>query len=96
MKTIRLLTILTLLFFFSISPAVAGYGYHYKGGAMPSWDMSAVDTNQDRQVTFEEYSAEKIERLRNGFEMIDTDKDGVISEDEWNALREVHGVENPS
>jgi Ca2+-binding EF-hand superfamily protein len=47
-------------------------------------------------VTFEEYSAEKIERLRNGFEMIDTDKDGVISEDEWNALREVHGVENPS
>jgi hypothetical protein len=95
MKTLRLLTVLTLMFFFGISLAVAGYGYHHKG-VMKSWDMNAVDTNQDKQLTFEEYSAEQIQHLRAGFDMIDTDKDGVISEDEWKALLKVHGVENPS
>lgn len=95
MKTIRLLIVTSLALFFGISLAVAGYGYHHKG-AMKSWDMNAVDTNQDKQLTFEEYSAGQIEHLRAGFDMIDTDKDGVISVDEWNALLKVHGVEKPS
>jgi hypothetical protein len=96
MKTFRLLTISIFVLFFGISLSVAGYGYHHKEGLMDSWDMSAADTNRDKQLTFEEYSAEQIEHLRTSFDMIDTDKDGVISEDEWNALLKVHGVENPS
>jgi len=96
MKTIRLMTITILVFFFGISLSMAGYGYHHKEGLMRSWDMRVVDTNQDNQLTFEEYSAEQIEHLRTGFDMIDTDQNGVISEDEWNALLKVHGVENPS
>lgn len=95
MKKLHVLPTLFVVLFFGISLAFAGYGYHHKG-TMSSWDMSAVDTNKDRQLTFEEYSAKQMEHLRAGFDMIDTDKDGVISESEWNALLKVHGVENPS
>ena len=95
MKTARLLVTLIVCSLFGISLAVAGYGYHHKG-AMKSWDMDAVDANQDKQLTFDEYSARQVEHLRTGFDMIDTNKDGVISEDEWKALLKVHGVENPS
>jgi Ca2+-binding EF-hand superfamily protein len=95
MKRIFSLSLLTVILVFGISLAFAGYGYHHKG-MMTSWDMSAVDTNKDSQLTFEEYSAKQIEHMRAGFDMIDTDKDGVISEKEWNALLKVHGVENPS
>ena len=95
MKKLHLLTLLSVIFFFGISVAFAGYGYHHKG-MMTSWDMSEVDQNKDSQLTFEEYSAKQIEHLRAGFDMIDTDKDGVISEAEWNALLKVHGVGKPS
>jgi Ca2+-binding EF-hand superfamily protein len=89
------MSLLSVVFFFGASLALAGYGYHHKG-MMSSWDMSTIDRNQDNQLTFEEYSAQQVENLRSGFEMIDTDKDGVVSEAEWNAFLKVHGVENPS
>ena len=91
MRRKRALTMIAVCVFFGASLAFAGYDYHH-GGMMTSWDMDAVDANNDNQLTFEEYSAKQLAHLRAGFEMIDTDKDGVISETEWQALLDVHGV----
>lgn len=95
MTKITTLFTLSIILVLGVSLAIAGYGYHHKG-MMTNWDMSAVDTNQDNQLTFEEYSAKQIEYLRAGFDMIDTDKNGVISEDEWQNLLKAHGVEKSS
>ena len=87
----RTLAMIAVCILFGASLAFAGYGYHH-GGMMRSWDMGAVDANNDNQLTFEEYSAKQLAHLRAGFDMIDTDKDGMISEMEWKTLLEVHGV----
>lgn len=95
MRAHKSVVVMAILILTGGSLAVAGYGYHH-GGMMTSWDMKAVDANKDNQLSFEEYSAKQIEHLRAGFDMIDTDKNGVISEAEWNALLKVHGVEGNS
>jgi Ca2+-binding EF-hand superfamily protein len=57
-----------------------------------SWDMTEKDTDSDGTLSFEEFSAPQMEMLRAGFDMIDTNKDGKISADEWNTFLKVHGV----
>jgi hypothetical protein len=57
-----------------------------------SWDMSEKDKDSDGTLSFEEFSASQMEMLRAGFDMIDTNKDGKISADEWNTFLKVHGV----
>ncbi len=76
--------------------AIAGHHYHGYGGMTSGWQMDQLDANQDNQLTFDEYSSRHQEQLRKGFDMIDADKDGIISTDEWNAFREVHGVKSGS
>ena len=80
-------------------------GHHYNGHGSKgmghdcmwsSWDMNEMDANQDQSLTFEEYSNRFTEKLRMGFDMIDTDKDGTISAEEWNAFLTVHGVKTSS
>ena len=79
-----------------ITAAIAGHHYHGYGGMTPGWHMDKLDADQDNQLTFDEYSAKHQEQLRKGFDMIDGEKNGVISEDEWNTFREVHGVKSDS
>jgi Ca2+-binding EF-hand superfamily protein len=62
------------------------------GSSMPSWNMNEMDANQDRTLSFEEYRDSQTKQLRAGFDMIDSNKDGSISEDEWNTFLNVHGV----
>lgn len=78
---------------FLIAPH-AWAGHHYKGhgGMMPSWNMSELDANQDKTLSFEEYRDSQTKQLRAGFDMIDSNSDGVISEDEWNTFLNLHGV----
>jgi len=88
--------LLATIFVMTPVAAVAGHHYHGCGKSMSSWDMSEMDANKDNSLTFEEYSENHRQKLRAGFNMIDTDKDGVISEAEWKTFLEVHGVKMDS
>jgi len=85
--------IITAAFLF-LTSSLALAGHHYKGhgGTVPSWNMNEMDANQDRTLSFEEYRDSRTKQLRAGFDMIDSNNDGIISEDEWNTFLKMHGV----
>ena len=87
---------LATIFLLVGSFAFAGHHYHGHGCSMKSWDMSELDTNGDGDLTFEEYLTPHQERLRNGFNSIDKNDDGMIDQEEWRALMEVHGLSSDS
>lgn len=65
-------------------------GHHYHGCGYMT-DMSKIDTNKDGMLTFDEFSATETERLKSAYRMLDTNKDEVISKEEWNEFLKVHG-----
>lgn len=75
-------------------PLIAFAGHHYGGhGNMNRvWDMTALDKDSDGVLTFDEFISPNVEKWRSGFDMIDTNGDGEIGVDEWNAFTEVHGM----
>ena len=77
-----------------VSGTMAGYGYH--GHGMGMGDMAKLDSDEDSKITFDEFSASHLDRLRSAFNMLDTDNDGFISEMEYNEFLKVHGYEVPS
>ncbi len=87
-------TALVVFIMFATVPFVyAAHHYHGYGDCMgKSWNMSDRDADSDGVLTFEEFSATQMDMLRSGFDMIDADKDGKISADEWNTFLKVHGV----
>ena len=93
MKTLVITAMFTALMLLTVPAAFAGHHYHGCGHGMGgSWDMSDRDANGDGVLSFEEFSAAQQEMMRNGFDMIDTDKDGKISAEEWATFLKVHGV----
>jgi hypothetical protein len=84
--------IASILVFFGTA-AFAGSYHHGHGCGMTSWDLNEIDENQDGELSFEEFSAPQQKRLKAGYDMIDTDKDGLVSTEEWDAFRAVHGME---
>lgn len=87
---------LTLIVFalVMITPLTVAAGHHYHGHHCmdKDWDMSIIDTDQDRVLSFEEYSQKKMDYLRRGFDRIDTNSDNLIDEGEWKAIRDAHGI----
>ena len=94
MKKIIFLTLLSLFFVGGVvGISIAGYGYHGKHGyGYGMQDMSSLDGNGDSQISFDEFSAPQMDRLKSAFNMLDTDKDGVISKAEYDEFLKVHGV----
>jgi len=74
----------------SVRVALEG-GYH--GYDMGMSDMSKVDSDNNNEITFEEFSAPQVDRLRSAFNMLDTDNDGVISKAEYDEFLKVHGYD---
>ncbi len=56
-----------------VSGSIAGHYYH--GNGMQMSEMSEIDSNEDGMITFDEFSAPTVERLKSGFDMLDTDND---------------------
>ncbi len=77
-----------------VSTAIAGHNYH--GYGMKISEMSEIDRNNDGEITFDEFSAPTTEKLKSGFEMLDTNSDEVISKEEWDEFLRVHGFEKKS
>jgi len=74
-----------------VSGSVAGGNYHGHGMGMS--EMSDMDSNDDGAITFEEFKAPTVERLKSGFDMLDTDNDGEIDQKEWDTYLRIHGYE---
>lgn len=68
----------------------ANAGHH--GHSMFSANLKDMDKNGDGTVSYQEYIDYHSERLRWGFDVLDTDKDGSISQDEWETFLKMHGV----
>lgn len=75
-------------------PALTFAGHHQGSGhcMMSSWDMNELDTDNDREISFEEYVQPHNDKMRTGFNMIDANQDGVINESEWSELLKAHGI----
>lgn len=88
----RILTTVTLILLVGFSGfAFAGHHCHH-GGMMHSWEMGKIDTDGDGSITFEEYTGSQQDKWRAGFDMIDADKSGDISTEEWDEFLYVHGM----
>ena len=75
-------------------PIIAFAGHHYGGHGNINmvWDMTALDSDSDGVLTFDEFISPNVEKWRSGFDMIDTNGDGEVGVDEWDAFTEVHGM----
>jgi hypothetical protein len=92
MKNILLMfTFAVILSLGIISGPMAGGNYHGHGMGMS--EMTDMDSNDDGAITFEEFKAPTIERLKSGFDMLDTDNDGEIDQTEWDNYLRIHGYE---
>jgi hypothetical protein len=86
------MTLLSAILIASIS--FAGYNNAGHGCMLSTWNMTEMDTDQDEVLSFEEYSDSYQESLSESFKIIDTNQDGMVDKDEWNKLREIHGIMN--
>ena len=93
-KLHTMLSLSVILIVGLVSAAIAGHNYH--GYGMKMSEMSEIDRNNDGEITFDEFSAPTTEKLKSGFEMLDTNSDEVISKEEWDEFLRVHGFEKKS
>ena len=85
------LTVFLFMVFAAAAIAFAGmYGGH--GHGMFSTNIGDMDTNQDNQVTFEEYRDYHARDLQAAFDMLDANNDGFIDGAEWDQFLKVHGM----
>ena len=90
----KLATIATLSIFFFASLISGSMAGHYHHGCDYMTDMTEMDSNQDGQITFDEFSAPHMDKYRSAFKMLDTNNDEVISKEEWDEFLKVHGYDD--
>jgi Ca2+-binding EF-hand superfamily protein len=90
MKKLLVTSIFTIMMVAGLASVLMA-GHHYHGYNMQMSDMSAMDSDGDGMITFDEFSAPTVDRLKSGFDMLDTDDSGKIDEKEWNEYLKVHG-----
>ena len=92
MKNIFVISTFAVIFSLGFSSgSMAGCNYHGHGLGMS--EMSDLDSNNDGAISFEEFEAPTVERLKSGFDMLDTDNDGEIDQKEWDNYLRIHGYE---
>ena len=71
----RKITLIALFVIMQIAGLASGSmaGHNYHGYGMQMTEMSAIDGNDDGMITFEEFSAPTVERLKSGFDMLDSE-----------------------
>ena len=74
------------------SLSIAAHHYHGHGDMNMVWDMTALDTDNDGVLSFDEFIAPNLEKWRSGFGMIDADGNGQIDVNEWEEFLGVHGM----
>lgn len=91
----KIYTLLMVMALILVLPSLILAAHHGSGHGCitSSWDMTELDADNDREISFEEYAEPHLKTLRKGYDMIDINKDGLINETEWGELKRVHGVE---
>jgi len=93
-KKFFLVTAIALLMMVPVF-VIAGHYNGYHGGhgyGLKSWNMEDLDTDNDGVVNFDEFKAPSVKMWQSGFDSVDDNRDGVIDNNEWKALQEMHGV----
>ena len=89
-----------ILFFLTLALTVviAGFagistaGHHYHGcSGMKLSELSEMDTDNDGIMSFEEFSAPHLQRYKDMFDILDSNQDGEIDQNEWTIFLENHG-----
>ena len=89
-RLIIISTVGIMLFAGLLNSSIAGHHYH---GCSYMGDMSAMDSNQDGLITFDEFSAPHMEKYKRAFDMLDADNDEVISKEEMDDFNKIHGFD---
>jgi hypothetical protein len=70
--------------------SMAGHHYHGCNNTMMN-ELSTIDTNGDGAIDVDEFAEPHMKKFRVWFEMLDTDGNDFLSQDEWDKFRRVHG-----
>ena len=91
MKKVVLITITSIMFVFGIAGILLA-GHHYHGcSGMKMSDLSSMDTDNDGSINIDEFTEPHMEKYRGWFNMLDSNDDGFLSQEEWDEFRRVHG-----
>ncbi len=91
MKKITLITIIAASLIFGMAGLLmAGHHYHGCSGMIMS-DLSTMDTDNDGSIDVDEFTEPHMEKYHGWFKMLDNNGDGVLSQEEWEEFRRVHG-----
>ena len=90
-KKLMIIPLFGLLIFTGlINSSIAGHHYH---GCSYMGDISAMDSNEDGLITFDEFSAPHMEKYKRVFDLLDADSNEVISEEEVDEFNKIHGFD---
>ncbi len=85
---------LTLLIVGFTHVSLAGHHQHHGCSEMHMSHLSELDTDNNGLLSLEEFTERPMEKYRGWFEMLDTNDDGSLSQEEWEAFRKEHGAES--
>jgi Ca2+-binding EF-hand superfamily protein len=84
---ILILAILAALLFYPAFTLASQCGH-----GMFTSNITDMDKNSDKKITFDEFKDFRIKDLKVAFDTLDENKDGVLDENEWNEFIRVHTV----
>lgn len=73
-----------------IASVSVAFAYHHNHGLLGA-ELGDMDGNDDGVITYEEFDEFYSTNVRAIFDALDSDKDGTISPEEWEAFLEIHG-----
>ena len=83
-----------IIFLISVFTGVSMAGHHYHGcGGMKISNLTEMDTDNDGFISLEEFTQPYMGKYERWFEALDTNGDGSLSQEEWEAFRKAHGYE---
>ena len=91
MKKLIFLTIASAVVIAGFSGVSTAGQYHHGCSGMKMSELSEMDTDNDGVLSFEEFSAPRMERYKSAFDMLDSSGNGEIDQDEWTNFIEKHG-----
>lgn len=80
----------TMVIFGFTGVSLAGHNYH-GCTEMHMSNLSEMDTDSDGFISLDEFSERPMQKYRGWFKALDTNDDGSLSQEEWEAFRREHG-----